>query len=267
MEGAQDESGQWLQSSHSSGISGIFGDPAISPRVGDEYQVKLPTLMTKDERLQLMEEPIHLGLPIPVMWVHYESENINGEVPEIYANLDAAVHGNGVIDSESSEESHITTNNEDANAKVETLGSALDDGEEIADDKMEIDLVSPQEKTTNLDSGLEGCLPVPGLSGKTWKDLERDSFLLGLYIFGKNLCLVKKIVGGKGMGEILSYYHGEFYRSSEYRRWRACRKCKNKKCIYGERILTSWRQQELLSRLFSRVSEECKNRLIEVLFN
>lgn len=257
MEGIQDESDEWL-SSHSSGSSDI-----ISPRVGDQYQVELPPVMAKDESLRLMEEPVHFGLPIPVTWVHDQFENINGEATEIGANPHAAVHIDGPIDSESSEESHITINSEDATDKVATLGSALDDGEEIAGDKMEIDLVCPQEKMRNSDHGYEGCVPVPGLSGEAWTDIERDSFLLGLYIFGKNLCLVKKIVGSKGIGEILSYYHGKFYRSSKYRRWSECRKNRNRRCIYGERIFTSWRQQELLSRFSSHVSEECNNRLIE----
>ncbi|KAI4349630.1 hypothetical protein L6164_010195 [Bauhinia variegata] len=105
---------------------------------------------------------------------------------------------------------------------------------------------------------------LPGSMGEPWNDIEYNSFLLGLYIFGKYLNLVKRFVGSKNMGDILSFYYGKFYRSERYRRWSECRRLRTRRCIYGQKIYTGWRQQELLSRLFSGISEECQNMLIEL---
>lgn len=87
---------------------------------------------------------------------------------------------------------------------------------------------------------------------------------LGLYIFGKNLVAVKKFVNSKEMGDILAFYYGKFYRSDGYRRWSECRKLRSRRSIHGQKIFTGWRQQELLSRLLSHVSQECQSVLLEV---
>ncbi|XP_034691229.1 uncharacterized protein LOC117918583 [Vitis riparia] len=110
----------------------------------------------------------------------------------------------------------------------------------------------------------KGCSLLPGSIARSWSEIEHNSFLLGLYIFGKNFLPVKRFMESKKMGDILSFYYGEFYQSDAYRRWSECRKMKSRRCIHGQRIFTGWRQQELLSRLFSEVSEQCKNRLVEV---
>lgn len=68
------------------------------------------------------------------------------------------------------------------------------------------------------------------------------------------------------MGEILSFYYGTFYGSEKYRKWSECRKIKSKRSVYGQRIFTGMRQQELLSRLQPHVSEESQNTLLEVLY-
>ncbi|KAK3189763.1 hypothetical protein Dsin_029324 [Dipteronia sinensis] len=109
----------------------------------------------------------------------------------------------------------------------------------------------------------KGYRLVPGSAGNTWSDNDEASFLLGLYIFGKNLVQVTKFVESKRMGEILSFYYGKFYRSDKYRRWSECRKIRSRRFIYGQRIFTGLRQQELLSRLLLHVSEECKKSLLE----
>ncbi|KAK6138928.1 hypothetical protein DH2020_027326 [Rehmannia glutinosa] len=109
-----------------------------------------------------------------------------------------------------------------------------------------------------------GYLLVPGLVCEYWNPTEKDSFLLGLYIFEKNFVEVRRFVGTKEMGALLSFYYGEFYGSQEYRRWSDCRKMKGKKGIYGQRIFSGVRQQELLSRILPRVSQECRNAILEV---
>lgn len=100
-----------------------------------------------------------------------------------------------------------------------------------------------------------------------WTDAEVDSFILGLYIFGKNFVQIKRFIENKEMGEILSFYYGEFYKSSGYRRWSDGRKTKRKQCIYGKRIFTGRRQKELFFRLYPHVPKHLQNTFQEVLPN
>ena len=60
---------------------------------------------------------------------------------------------------------------------------------------------------------------VPGTLSNSWSEADAKSFLLGLFIFGKNFIKIKKFLENKGMGEILSFYYGKFYKSEEYHRW------------------------------------------------
>ncbi|XP_039029203.1 uncharacterized protein LOC120163303 [Hibiscus syriacus] len=66
------------------------------------------------------------------------------------------------------------------------------------------------------------------------------------------------------MGDILSFYYGAFYRSDRYCRWSDGQKKRTRKNVYGRKIFTGWRQQELLSRLLTHVPEEIQNDLQEV---
>ncbi|XLT48272.1 hypothetical protein HN873_040876 [Arachis hypogaea] len=102
------------------------------------------------------------------------------------------------------------------------------------------------------------------LNAPSWTDVERNSFLLGLYAFGKNLNTVKRFVGSKSMGEILSFYYGKFHRSEGYCRWSKCRKWRSNRRIYGQKIFIGWRQQELVSRLSYQVSKECQITVVEL---
>ncbi|KAI9086192.1 hypothetical protein K1719_031913 [Acacia pycnantha] len=54
------------------------------------------------------------------------------------------------------------------------------------------------------------------MKGGTWSDADIKSFLLGLFIFGKNFIQIKRFLEDKGMGEILSFYYGKFYKSDEH---------------------------------------------------
>lgn len=106
--------------------------------------------------------------------------------------------------------------------------------------------------------------PLPLSPTKTWDPIDHESFVLGLYIFGRNLKNVKKFVKSKKMGDILAYYYGKFYRSSEYNQWSMGKKMKSKGCIRGEKIFAGWRREELLSRLSLDSSEEMQSSLREI---
>ncbi|PNT63204.1 hypothetical protein BRADI_4g12818v3 [Brachypodium distachyon] len=107
-------------------------------------------------------------------------------------------------------------------------------------------------------------VPVPGMPMYSWTGEEAQTFLLGLYIFGKNLVQVTKFMKSKTLVEVLSYYYGDFFRSDGYDRWAACRDVRSR-CILGSRIFSGPRQQELLSRLLAAVAREARDALLEIL--
>ncbi|KAJ0810560.1 putative transcription regulator Homeodomain-LIKE family [Helianthus annuus] len=100
---------------------------------------------------------------------------------------------------------------------------------------------------------------------ESWSAIEHDSFILGLYIFGKNLRVVNMFIGNKGMPHVLSYYYGKFYRSNEHQKWSMYRKKRISKSLPGKKIFNGWRLHELLSRLLSNVTDECKASLTQVI--
>nr|DAD33370.1 TPA_asm: hypothetical protein HUJ06_012221 [Nelumbo nucifera] len=284
----EDASPEQLHSLGSPDISDIFGDPQVLPRVGDKYQVEIPPLMAETDRLQLIKIPtdaevmtvdvahsFQVGQSIPIMWVHNKLNDIKSETMEFLDDLDNAINTNGSMECIKGKESQISSSNTDSNLEVEPSGIALGHGKGqnesenekpmVVGDQMDVEFPLPQQNNSvqyHHASGKCGY-PVPGSLGDHWSDIEEKSLILGLYIFGKNLVQVKRFIGGKQMGDILSFYYGKFYRSDAHRRWSECRKLRSRRCIQGQRIFTGGRQQELLSRLLMHVSEESKNTLLE----
>ncbi|GMP40243.1 hypothetical protein CsSME_00010766 [Camellia sinensis var. sinensis] len=84
-------SSEQLLPSDSPDISDIFGDPQVFPRVGNEYQVEIPPMLTESEQCQLQRNPADtgfifdishcflMGLPIPVTWVDDKINNHGNE--------------------------------------------------------------------------------------------------------------------------------------------------------------------------------------------
>ncbi|XP_039019789.1 uncharacterized protein LOC120151378 [Hibiscus syriacus] len=72
-------------------ISDIFGDPQLSLRVGNKYQVEIPPMVTGTEHLSLLMDPVDLdgipclahsfllGLPLPFMWTRDEDIDYRDE--------------------------------------------------------------------------------------------------------------------------------------------------------------------------------------------
>lgn len=187
---------------------GLYGEVGTLSRLGDEHQTEIPSLLTKSEFHDYIENPIKeevkkeilpsdflIGLDIPVVWISRKKKD-----------------------------------------------SVSDSTSELKND----------------------CVLAPGRVLEPWSKMEKGSFLLGLYIFGKDFVRLKRFMESKKMGEIMSFYYGSFYKSHKYKRWSDCRKGRVKKFILGQRIFSGLRQQEFLCRLFPRVSEECQNSLLEV---
>ena len=252
----EDRSPERSVSQDTSEICDEFLDPEVSPRVGEEYQVEVPPLLSKSDINWLRSykeaetqandlQEFFVGLPVQVMWI---SEELCEDSVEKY-DKNEVLKAEQIVD--------------DAKLNIEAMemmaGSTIMVGKAA-------DLALPKETAlaTDQKDNIDGRYLVPGVFGEPWSSIEEASFLLGLYIFGKNLVLVKKFVGSKQMGDILSFYYGRFYRSEKYRRWSECRKARGRKCIYGQRLFKGWRQQELVSRLLLLVPEDCKNSLTEV---
>ncbi|KAK9084183.1 hypothetical protein Scep_030654 [Stephania cephalantha] len=202
------------------------------------------------------------------MWICHKKRELSGDI-------EGVLKINGSVQPANTKGSRINLDSEDSRVNISSVSSF--DNERglticeptIADNnEKEVDLFpcSSQSGRSNLDRkhGGEDYYAVPGCLGSPWSDIERQGFLLGLYIFGKNLVQVKKFVDSKEMGDILLFYYGKFYRSDEHRRWLDCRKTRSRKCIHGQKIFTGWRQQELVSRLLPHVSKECQDVLLEV---
>lgn len=180
------------------------------------------------------------------------------EIPSLIVENDPIQHAIGA-EFVGKGENLMTPNTMFANGQdvknLEQLGEA--DGAA----KMDVHFLA-EELKTKMDQDA-GIYYLPDSSSEAWTDAECDGFLLGLYIFGKNLIIVKRFIETKPMGDILHFYYGKFYGSSRYRRWSACRKFRGR-CVSGKKLFTGWRHQELLSRLVSRISEDRQQLFIEV---
>ncbi|XP_059632715.1 uncharacterized protein LOC132275273 [Cornus florida] len=271
----EDTSAEQLLSPVASDAYNVFGDPEMFPRVGDQYQVEVPSLITESEYLSYMRNPTDaeiisvvprdflMGLPMPIMWINMEVENVKCEMVKSSGYSSDDSNKNGSLRSESMSETETNVKDEDSKLKVESSGIALHYGIGVGESTY---LALEQEVRSKMHQKCRGpgyCL-VPGSLGDSWSDIEEAGFLLGLYIFGKNLVQVKKFIESKKMGDVLSFYYGKFYRSDGYCRWSDCRKMRSRRCVYGQRIFTGLRQQELLSRLLPHLSEGCQNTLLEV---
>lgn len=243
----------------------------MNPRIGYEYQAEIPSIITEAEHLNLLTNPTYseifdvshpflMGLPIPVMWIHGVSD-IKDEGLVSTKIPDDAANANESIDASSGEKNYIKLKNKSFELEFEPFRFGINHGEESRPEKFEPILTS--EMNFHHFQSKRGY-PVPGFSSGSWSDAEVDIFLLGLYIYGKNFFQIKRFMETKDMGKILSLYYGKFYGSDAYRRWSDSRKIKRKKCVTGRKIFTGWRQQEFLSRLFTHVSEEVQNTLLEV---
>ncbi|GAB4835814.1 hypothetical protein Ancab_000730 [Ancistrocladus abbreviatus] len=220
-----------------------FGDLMCQPRVGSDYQVEIPPLLTESELLQylsnsspsgLVDDVCYsflMGLPIPITWVSDEVNVVKDEGMGFQDEL------SGSWKTECIRKCQGSSNEKDLDTIVDTLDQ--------------------------ISLGNDRC-PVPGLSADCWTDFEVDCFILGLYIFGKNLLQVQRFVERKHMGQILSFYYGKFYRSVGYCRWSDWSKTRRRKSMLGHRFFTGSRQQELLTRLLPRLSGGSKNTLQEV---
>lgn len=212
----------------------VFGEPEVQPRVGEEYQAEIPAFTSESDITLFKRETAEYG-------------GITPRKPQIFHGLPIPViwvcEGVDRIKHERQEFA---------------IGSDKSCASSVKCEEPE-DFIEKNDK--------RGYLLVPGSTYSSWNEKDEANFLLSLYIFGKNLIQVRRFMENKSIGEIMSYYYGHFYGSTKYKRWSMCRKMKSRKCIYGQKIFAGLRQQELISRLSSHLSEESQSKLQEVLFS
>lgn len=252
----------------SSDISGVLGEPEIRPRIGNQYQVEIPLLqgdcttytkMLADENTRAdISWDFMVGLPIPLVWVTQEvGSTENEKLEDLVDSINAA---NDSVPSEPDSTSLTNMHSETDNVTVikEPSNTILHSKVSLGESAN----LSSEKKLQEI-RGMRYCL-VPGIVVDSWTGTEKASLVLGLYIFEKNFVHVKRFVETKRTGDILSFYYGEFYGSPEYRRWSECRKVRSRRSVCGQKMFTGSRQQELMSRLLPRISEENQKALTEV---
>ena len=269
-------------SADSYSTDGIYGEPSVLPRLGEQYQVEIPSLVPETESLQLKNTPIDnldsidfnfyigKGLAIPITWVHHIADHVR-HAKELLGTAVGSdtLHSHATIDSKmASKCSTISEFLLDSPNSYHTMPEAtskveISDNLVCSDNLRNISAPLMQSRQSRK---IRGYIPLPGSAKAPWSDSESQSFLLGLYIFGKNLVQVQRFVESKDMGDVLSFYYGKFYRSDAQHRWVECRKIRSRRCILGHRIFAGWRQQELLSRLLPSRSKEAQDTLLEVHF-
>ncbi|KAI3927938.1 hypothetical protein MKW98_023539 [Papaver atlanticum] len=213
-------------------IIAICGKQQKPPRVGYEYQVEIPPFVVESEPSRLMKRLSDDGIMVNVVDSFLEALPV--PIMWISNGMDRRHDANGSLDSTNTISIKKSSSKEDSKIKVKS------------EDKV--------------------SFAAPGCLDSCWTDLEKEAFLLGLYIFGKNLVNVKRFVESKPMADILSFYYGEFYRSAAHRRWSGSwnKDRRSRRCIQGPKMFKTWRQQKFLSCLLPCIPEKWHSTLVEV---
>lgn len=265
----------------------VYDDSLVCPCIGSEHQAEIPNLATEDECRKLMASshndsifhgygyPVVVGLALPITWASPSEVDKTEEVLQTQKCSEFGTKGS-TGDVHSQVTSTCATSNDTGICAatfqyphtVVPVVQIKSDSNQAYDEKM---VPCPTQEGQNVTNNsimqqreTKQLSPLPYSPVALWSDLEAEVFLLGLYIFGKNLNLLSRFLGTKTVGDVLAYYYGKFYRRDTYKRWSDCRKAKTRKCILGERIFQGWRQQELISRLKSKIPKEAHDSLIEV---
>ncbi|KAI4996241.1 hypothetical protein ZWY2020_046832 [Hordeum vulgare] len=263
----------------------IYDKAPVCPRIGSEHQAEIPNLSTEVECHRLMtstpesillgyDHPGMIGLAIPIMWVPSELHKEDDLRRQHSSETEARASDQGediqvtsIYPIRNNTSAHDSTYQDRHSVlPVDQIESCINQAHDE-----NLDPLSTQEgpsftnKPLTQQGEIEQFTPLPGLSSSLWSGTKAECFLLGLYIFGKNLSMLSRFLGNKTVGDVLSYYYGMFYRRNAYKRWSDCRKARTARCILGEHIFTSWRQQEIISRLKSIILAEVHDSLVEIL--
>ncbi|KAF2617876.1 hypothetical protein F2Q68_00042618, partial [Brassica cretica] len=218
-------------------FSSDCGDSQVEPRVGDEFQAKITPLMSASRRASFLSTPAALndssfpflvGQPLQVTWIDKHPKQQGSE-----------------DDDDDDDDDDV-----DMNQSLKSL---------IAKRKRRSRYSDKHSVSKKQRLSLE---PLPEIQSIPWEDLDVASLVLGLYTFGKNFAQLKSFMESKGTGEIVLFYYGKFYNSARYNSWSHSRKKRNRRCVFGRKLYSGWRQQQLLSRLIPSVSNESQRQML-----
>ncbi|THU63339.1 hypothetical protein C4D60_Mb01t14730 [Musa balbisiana] len=210
----------------SPGRYGIYDEPLILPRIGYEYQVEIPELATTESQCILVESRltstscmlsvgnhVGVGLDIPVTWVHHVGNATKDQQKEISCSNISSI-GGGSVEYTNTEKGHadaiyskMTEFQEESSLyQTKLLNLACkDECTDLATCRNKPD-GSTSKKSIILESKMDSGVPLlllskakgyralPGTPSSSWSHNETQCFLLGLYIFGKNLVQVEKFI-------------------------------------------------------------------------
>ncbi|KAJ9131424.1 hypothetical protein P3X46_035084 [Hevea brasiliensis] len=189
-------------------ISGISGDPQVNPRVGNEYQAEIPPMISESHHFQLSLDPFDskvtvdgshsflIGLPIPITWIHDTTNDRNEGCT--MSNPDDSIQGTWSSKSRTTGKNNILEKKgSKQNAEPTDLG--LDDGNEPK--PVTLGPMEAGEANLSLLQKSNNSDPVPGSLNHPWSDVDVDSFILGLYVFGKNFVQIERFMENKDMGK------------------------------------------------------------------
>ncbi|CDY31115.1 BnaA08g26650D [Brassica napus] len=208
----------------SSDVEFACGDPKVEPRVGDEFQAEIPPMMSASKRAAF------LSTPLPLDDSSYPF--LVGQPVQV-TWIDKH-HQKGQLNGDD--------DSIDMNQSLKSL-------------RTKRSRCSSKKQRLNLEA-------VPEIPSSSWEDHEVASFLLGLYTFGKNFTQLKKFMESKGTGEIVLFYYRKFYKSASYHSWSDSRTKRRRKCVYGRKLYSGWRQHQLLSRLIPSISDESQKQTL-----
>ncbi|CAA7053271.1 unnamed protein product [Microthlaspi erraticum] len=201
------------------------GDPQVEPRVGDEFQAEIPPMMSASERAAYLSTPLASD---------DSSHSFLLGLPVQVMWIEKHPKGDENVDMNQSLKSLRAKR---SRCSTKTRGE------------------SEKKQRVNLEA-------VPVTPSSSWEDSEVASFVLALYTFGKDFTLVKEFMESKGTGDVMSFYYGKFYNSAKYHSWSDSRKKRNRKCVFGRKLYSGWRQQQLLSRLMPSITDESQKQML-----
>ena len=163
-----------LLSPDSSDAYNVFGEPELFPRVGDQYQVEIPPLMTELEYCLYMKNPFEvelfpgvpfdflMGLPIPITWIGY----VKHERQELLGASNGTLNKNRLLESDGTKATKISLKVEESSLKVEPPEIGLENGIGIGDST---NLALDQEMKRKMHKYVGECYClVPGSFGGLW---------------------------------------------------------------------------------------------------
>ncbi|KAE8675396.1 C2H2 and C2HC zinc fingers superfamily protein, putative isoform 1 [Hibiscus syriacus] len=164
-------------------ITDIFGNLQLSPRVGDEYQVEIPPMITGSEHLRLLMDPLDsegipylahsflLGLPVPVMWTHEQDTDFEDDGKGGPSKLNDGSKVDKPVKSRKSR-GQISKRKKNLEPSAEQSDVRLIEETESNAENFECEMSSK----TSLFRPCEGKKShlIPGSSGYSWSDAEVD---------------------------------------------------------------------------------------------